>query len=168
MKRALWLLTLLPLAAWAGDHLKVGAAAPDFSLPSSTGKTVKLSDHLGKQNVVLAFFPKAFTGGCTKEMSAYRDMHAQFSDAHAQIYGISMDAVETQTKFAESLKTPFPLLSDKEGSVAKAYGVAGEGYANRVTFVIGKDGKIAQTIEGRDAIDPSSALAACPRPPSGK
>jgi peroxiredoxin Q/BCP len=97
-------------------------------------------------------------------MSAYRDMHARFADADAQVLGISMDDIETQTKFAESLKTPFPLLADKEGTVAKAYGVAGDGYANRVTFVIGKDGKVAQTIEGREAIDPSSALSACARP----
>jgi peroxiredoxin Q/BCP len=99
-------------------------------------------------------------------MSAYRDMHVRFVDANAQVLGISMDDIETQTKFAESLKTPFPLLADKEGTVAKAYGVAGEGYANRVTFVIGKDGKVTQVIEGREAIDPSSALTACARPPS--
>src|SRR5262245_35705604 len=100
-------------------------------------------------------------------MSAYRDLHAQFADADAQVLGISMDDIETQTKFAESLKTPFPLLADKEGKVATAYGVAGEGYANRVTFVIGKDGKIVHTIEGRDAIDPNSALSACARPSGG-
>ena len=94
-------------------------------------------------------------------------MHTRFADANAQVLGISMDDIETQTKFAESLKTPFPLLADKDGNVAKAYGVAGDGYANRVTFVIGKDGKIVHSVEGRDAIDPSSALAACPRP-SGK
>jgi peroxiredoxin Q/BCP len=98
-------------------------------------------------------------------MSAYRDLHARFADANAQVLGISTDDIETQTKFAESLKTPFPLLADKEGAVARAYGVAGEGYANRVTFVIGKDGKVAQTIEGREAIDPASALTACARPP---
>lgn len=97
-------------------------------------------------------------------MSAYRDMHARFADADAQVLGISMDDIETQTKFAESLKTPFPLLADKDGTVAKAYGVAGVGFANRVTFVVGKDGRIAHTIEGRDAIDPGSALSACARP----
>ena len=97
-------------------------------------------------------------------MSAFRDMHSQFADADAQVLGISMDDVDTQTKFAESLKTPFPLLADVGGNVAKAYGVAGDGYANRVTFVIDKDGKIVHTVEGKDAIDPSSALSACPRP----
>jgi peroxiredoxin len=97
-------------------------------------------------------------------MSAYRDMNARFADADAQVLGISMDDLETQTRFAESLKTPFPLLADSGGTVAKAYGVAGDGYANRVTFVIGRDGKIVQTVEGRDAIDPTSALSACPKP----
>lgn len=99
-------------------------------------------------------------------MSAFRDMHAQFADADAQVLGISIDSVETITKFAESLKTPFPILADADGAVAKAYGVAGETYARRVTFVIGKDGKIAKTVEGKDAIDPSSALSACRAPAS--
>lgn len=164
MKRCLTaFLAFLPTAALCAS-LKVGDTAPIFSLPASTGKTVTLAEFHGKQTVVLAFFPKAFTGGCTKEMSAYRDMHAQFAGADSQILGISMDDVATQTKFAESLKTPFPLLADVGGEVAKAYGVAGDGYANRVTFVIDKDGKIVQTVEGRDAIDPGSALSACPRP----
>src|SRR6185436_18770236 len=107
-----------------------------FSLPASTGQTVNLADYLGKNTVVLAFFPKAFTGGCTKEMSGLRDTHDQFAEADAKILGISMDNVETQTKFADSLKTPFPLLADPEGKVARANGVYNEaGYANRVTFV---------------------------------
>ena len=76
-----------------------------------------------------------------------------------------MDNLETQTKFADSLKTPFPLLSDADGAVARAYGVYNEaGYASRVTFVIGKDGKIAKVFEGRDALDPAPALGACQKP----
>src|SRR5262245_47031526 len=122
-------------------ELQLGEAARPFSLSASTGQTVKLSDYLGKKTVVLAFFPKAFTSGCTKEMSGLRDNHTQLTEADTQVFGISADNVETQTKFAESLKLPFPLLADPEVTVAKAYGVANEkGYANRVTFVIGKDG----------------------------
>src|SRR5438105_9658754 len=95
-------------------------------------------------------------------MSGLRDSFAQFSGADAQVLGISMDTLETQTKFAESLKSPFPLLADPEGTAAKAYGVANPaGYANRVTFVIGKDGKIASVVEGKDAIDPAATLSAC-------
>jgi peroxiredoxin Q/BCP len=100
-------------------------------------------------------------------MSAFRDMISRFADADAQVLGISMDTLETQTKFAESLKSPFPLLADPEGTVARAYGVANDaGYANRVTFVIGKDGKIAKVFEGKDALDPTGALGAC-HPASG-
>ena len=81
-----------------------------------------------------------------------------------------MDNLETQTKFAESLTLPFPLLADPEGVAAKAYGVANPaGYANRVTFVIEKDGKISKVIEGKDAIDPTLTLSACQKPaPSGE
>lgn len=95
-------------------------------------------------------------------MSGLRDVHAQFADADAQVLGVSMDSLDTQTKFAESLKLPFPLLADPEGVAAKAYGVANPaGYANRVTFVIGKDGKVTSVIEGKDAIDPTATLSAC-------
>jgi peroxiredoxin Q/BCP len=97
-------------------------------------------------------------------MSAFRDRHAEFADADAQVLGVSMDDLATQTKFADSLKLPFPLLSDEKGETARAYGVAGDGYAKRVTFVIGKDGKVVDVVEGGEAIDPSGALMACKRP----
>jgi thioredoxin-dependent peroxiredoxin len=148
----------------AAPRPAVGQAAPAFEAASTQGGQVRLADHLGKRAVVLAFFPKAFTGGCTKEMTAFRDRYAEFASAGAQVLGISMDDLETQKKFAESLKTPFPLLSDPSGTVAKAYGVAKEGYAERVTFVINKEGKVVQVIEGRDAIDPAGALGACTKP----
>ena len=95
-------------------------------------------------------------------MSGLRDVQAQFTDADAQVLGVSMDTLETQTKFAESLTLPFPLLADPEGVAAKAYGVANPaGYANRVTFVIGKDGKVSKVLEGKEALDPAPALSAC-------
>lgn len=95
-------------------------------------------------------------------MSAFRDRFAEFAEAGAQVLGISMDDIETQKRFAEELKTPFPLLADPEGKVAQAYAVANpQGFANRVTFVIGKDGQILKVIEGKDALDPAGALAAC-------
>ena len=89
-------------------------------------------------------------------------MGAKFADADAQVLGISADDLDTQKKFADSLKLPFPLLADKDGTMAKAYGVFTEGYADRVTFVIGSDGKIVKVVSGRDAIDPAGALTACP------
>jgi peroxiredoxin Q/BCP len=96
-------------------------------------------------------------------MSAFRDKHAEFVDTDAQVLGISMDDLDTQTRFAESLKAPFPLLSDADGKIAEAFGVKGQGYAERVTFVIGKDGKVAAVFEGKDALDPAGALQACQR-----
>ncbi len=94
-------------------------------------------------------------------MSGLRDSKAQFDDSSAQVLGVSLDDLETQTKFAESLKLPFPLLSDKDGKAATAYRVKGEMWANRTTFVIDETGKITSIIEGRDAIDPAAAVAAC-------
>lgn len=95
-------------------------------------------------------------------MSAFRDQHSGFAGADAQVLGVSTDDVDTQKKFAESLSLPFPLLADPDKKAARAYGVlALLGYANRVTFVIDKDGKVTKVLEGKDAIDPSGALAAC-------
>jgi len=98
-------------------------------------------------------------------MSAFRDRFSEFADVDAQVLGISMDTLETQKKFADSLKLPFPLLADPDGAVARAYGVAADGYAKRVTFVIGKDSKVVAVFEGPKALDPSGAVGAC-RPPS--
>ncbi len=98
-------------------------------------------------------------------MSAFRDRYSEFADAGAQVLGVSMDTAETQAKFAESLKAPFPLLADADGSVSKAYGVWNEaGYASRVTFVIGKDGKVLGAFEGKEALDPAGALSSCRAP----
>jgi peroxiredoxin len=99
-------------------------------------------------------------------MSAFRDSNTDFAGADAQVLGVSMDDLETQKKFQESLKTPFPLLADPKGVAAAAYGVKtetpkGDVFAARVTFIIGKDGKVIKVVEGRDAIDPASALSAC-------
>lgn len=95
-------------------------------------------------------------------MSAFRDQHSGFAGADAQVLGVSVDDLETQKKFALSLTLPFPLLADSDKKAAEAYGVlSAAGYANRVTFVIGKDGKVTKVLEGKDAIDPSGALTAC-------
>jgi peroxiredoxin Q/BCP len=97
-------------------------------------------------------------------MSAYRDRYSEFAGT-AQVLGVSMDKLETQAKFAEALKAPFPLLADADGTISKAYGVWNEGgYASRVTFVIDRDGKVRAVFEGKDALDPAGALAACPKP----
>ena len=145
--------------------LKVGDTAPDFTLPSTGSGPVKLSGLRGK-NVVLAFFPAAFSGGCTKEMLGYQANIAKFEGIEAQVYAISTDNVSSLKAFGESVKASFPFLSDfAKREVSAAYGVlmADRGIANRATFVIDKDGKIQHIEEGNGAIDPTGAEAACSR-----
>lgn len=160
MLNALLLLLLIPLQSDL-PALKVGDVAPPFSLPASSGNTVRLSEFKGKKTVVLAFFPKAFTGGCTKEMTSLRDHQATFDESGAQILGVSMDSLATQTRFAQSLKLTFPILSDSRGETATAYRVKGALWANRTTFVIDRGGKITTILEGKDALDPGLVVAAC-------
>ncbi len=146
-------------------HLKVGDTAPDFQLSSSTGKPLKLSDYRGKQSVVLAFFPAAFTGGCTKEMTAYTAEIAKFRDAGAQVLAISTDNQPTLNHWAGELKSDYPYLSDFMRKVSTDYGVLipERGIANRTTFVIDKEGKIQHIDEGNAAVDISGAATACSR-----
>ena len=94
-------------------------------------------------------------------MSGLRDHQEQFTDGGAQVLGVSLDDLETQTKFADSLTLPFPLLSDKDGKAATAYRVKGAMWANRTTFVIDEAGLITAILEGKDAIDPAATLSAC-------
>jgi peroxiredoxin len=147
-------------------HLKVGDMAPDFTLPSTAGKPVKLSDFRGQKNVVLAFYPAAFTGGCTKEMQAYQFGLDKFEGAETQVFGLSTDNSPSQKRFAEDLKVTFPMLSDfATREVSKDYGVLmpTRGVANRTTFVVDKAGKIQHIDEGTAAIDISGAATACSR-----
>jgi len=147
-------------------HLKVGDTAPDFDLPSTKGGRVKLSGFRGKSPVVLAFFPAAFTGGCTKEMLAYQASLAKFQGHTAQVFGISGDNTPSQSEFAKQLKLEFPLLSDfASRETMAAYGVlmSGRGVSNRATFVVDGDGKIVHIDEGSAAIDISGAETACSR-----
>jgi peroxiredoxin len=154
----------LGCAALASGHKpQVGEEAPLVALDATTGSKVTLSDYRGKQTVVLAFFPKAFTGGCTKEMANWGQVFEKLGASDAKIFGVSTDDLETQKKFAASLSLPFPLLADPDGIAAKAYGILAVGYAVRTTFVIGADGKVLKVVDGSDAIDPSPALEACAR-----
>jgi peroxiredoxin len=163
---ALALAASFSLSAQTKTHLKVGDTAPDFTLPSTAGKPVKLSDFRGQKNVVLAFYPAAFTGGCTKEMQAYALGIDKFEGANTQVFGVSTDNTPSQKRFAEDLKVNFPMLSDfANRKVAKEYGVLMEdrGIANRTTFVVDKDGKIQHIEEGTAAVDISGAANACSR-----
>ncbi len=146
-------------------HLKVGDLAPEFTLPSTTGSDFTLSDFRGKKNVVLAFFPKAFTSGCTKEMTAYQAGIGEFSGVEAQVLAVSTDKVDTLKRWSTELKASFPMLSDANRKVSGQYGVlAGVlGFANRTTFVIDTEGRIQHIEEGSAALDPTGAATACKR-----
>ena len=144
--------------------LKVGDQAPDFTLPATTGGKVKLSDYQGKKNVVLAFFPGAFTAGCTKEMTAYQLDYAKFEGTETQVFGVSTDNTPSQGAFAEKLGVAFPLLSDfVDRHVSMAYGVFNPERAmdTRVTFIIDKTGKIVYMEQGK--VDTLGAGEVCSR-----
>lgn len=127
------------------DMPKVGDQAPDFSVAASNGTTVHLKDYAGKGNIVLYFYPKDDTPGCTKEACGIRDTFGEFKGLNAIVFGVSFDSVESHKKFIEKYKLPFVLLADTDKKVAKTYGVATDSspVASRVTFVIDKQGKIA-------------------------
>ena len=140
---ALALLALAPAAARAGE-LGPGDKAPDFALQSTDGKTVKLADFAGKRGVVLAWFPKAFTPGCTEELGSFKDAEADLAKSGAAVFMVSFDTPEKNAEFAKSLDAKLPLLSDVKGDVANAYGVSalGGAYAKRWTFYVDRDGVI--------------------------
>jgi peroxiredoxin Q/BCP len=161
--RALLLVPLL-LAACSGPtrELRVGDAAPDFTLPDTDGHDVSLKGLLQQGPVIVAFFPKAFTSGCTREMTAYGTRHGEVAERGASILGISTDDMETLRRFRESVGAPFPMLSDGGGKVAQLYTGTKVGLANRATFVVGRDGTITRITRGSDAIDPGGDIASCP------
>jgi peroxiredoxin Q/BCP len=143
----------------------IGTVAPDFTLPATTGGSISLSGFRGKKNVVLAFFPKAFTGGCTKEAQGFQADIQKFEAGGNQVLMVSTDDLETLGRWAESLKAAFPMLSDADGKVAEAYGVMtpGRKMAARATFIIDRAGVIREVQQGGEAIDTTGALAACAR-----
>ncbi|HOK47344.1 MAG TPA: redoxin domain-containing protein [Bryobacteraceae bacterium] len=145
--------------------LKVGDMAPDFSLRSTTGQEVRLSDFRGKRNVVLAFFPAAFTGGCTKEVNGYQAGIQKFANMDTEVFAISTDNLPTLRHWAEEQKLSYPLLSDFMRNVSAQYGVLipEAGLAYRTTFVIDKEGRIRHIEQGNSAIDPTGAELACSR-----
>ncbi|MBS1995460.1 MAG: peroxiredoxin [Cyanobacteria bacterium SZAS LIN-2] len=124
-------------------EVKLGEAAPDFALPDSDGKTVKLSDFKGQKVLVVYFYPKDETSVCTKESCTFRDRYEALKSAGAEVIGISSDTSESHKKFAEHHKLPFILLADEGGKVRKEWGVKGLlGVPGRTTFVVDKEGII--------------------------
>ena len=144
------------MTAQGAAELKVGDMAPDFTLPGTDGKTHKLSEYRGKQAVVVAWFPRAFTTGCTIECKSLAENGDKIRRYNVAYFMASVDALEENIKFAkatsvklgekvvEKKEADFPMLSDADKSVAKAYGVLNErGTASRWTFYIDRNGRIA-------------------------
>ncbi|WP_117215395.1 peroxiredoxin [Allorhizocola rhizosphaerae] len=125
-------------------QVRVGDPAPDFELPSHSGQTVRLGDFRGKSAVVLFFYPKDNTRGCTAEVCAFRDSYEVFAEAGAEVVGVSSDSVGSHERFAGQHNLQFHLLSDAGGRVRRAYGVASTlGFIpGRVTFVIDREGVV--------------------------
>ena len=125
--------------------LQPGDLAPDFELAGSDGCTHRLSDSRGREAVVLAWFPKAFTGGCTAECESLRRSSPALHRFAAKWLGDSTDRAATNQNFARSLGVDYPILSDPDGAAARAYGVlGGSGFPERWTFYIGADGRILE------------------------
>jgi peroxiredoxin Q/BCP len=123
----------------------VGDVAPDFTLPSQSGEEVSLRDFIGrKRAIVLFFYPKDDTPGCTKEACSFRDGYEQFEELQAEVIGISSDSVRSHERFVEKYGLPFVLLSDEGGEVRKLYGVPNTLglFPGRVTYVIDEEGVV--------------------------
>ena len=130
----------------------IGKPAPDFTLPSTTGENISLKQFKGKKTVVLYFYPKDETPGCTREACDFRDQFAEFEKHNTVILGVSSDGMESHQHFREKQRLPFPLLADEDTAVSKMYGVYKQKNLygkksmgiERTTFVIDRTGRIAQ------------------------
>ena len=124
--------------------LQVGEVAPDFELPASSNHTIQLSDYRGAKNVLLAFYPFAFSPVCSLQLPGLQQQLGQFKSLNTEVLGISVDSKHSSAAFAEHLHLEFPLISDFNREITRAYGVLREGgFAERALFVIDKTGRIA-------------------------
>lgn len=126
--------------------LAVGTKAPDFQTKDTHGNQVQLSDYAGK-TVILYFYPKDDTPGCTKEACSFRDSYADYQGKDIVVLGVSTDDEASHQQFTSKFNLPFPLLADVDGSITKAYDVDGGGYAKRVTYVIDGNGVITKVYD---------------------
>ncbi|QIL74442.1 MULTISPECIES: peroxiredoxin [Hymenobacter] len=125
--------------------LQIGDQAPDFTLPTTTGATFRLAEQRGQRAIVLYFYPKDDTPGCTAQACSFRDQYEDFQDLGAEVIGISSDSEASHQKFTQKHRLPFPLLADESGKVRKLYEVPRAMLGilpGRVTFVIDKEGVI--------------------------
>ena len=128
---------------------KVGDRAPSFSLPDQSGTTINLDDMIGKKPIVLYFYPKDDTPGCTKESCAFRDSYEVFQDAGAEVIGISGDSSASHEKFAAKYNLPFTLLADTGNKVRSLYGVPATLFIlpGRVTYIIDQKGIVQRIFD---------------------
>jgi len=154
MKMKLLLTTLLASAISAfADSPKAGDTAPVFIGKDQDGKEFKLADHIGKKIILLYFYPKDFTGGCTKEACGFRDRMGDLQTNNVEVVGVSHDSVESHKKFAVENKLNFTLIADPEGKIIAAYDAKMNllAMSRRVSFLIGLDGKIIHVTDALGA-----------------
>ena len=137
------------------DKVKVGSVAPNFTLPSQSGEMVSLEHFLGHKPVVLFFYPKDDSPGCTKQVCAFRDDYEEFGKLDAEVIGISSDSVESHRSFAARHRLPYALVSDEGGEVRRLYGVPNTLglFPGRVTYVIDKKGVVRHIFSSQVGID---------------
>jgi thioredoxin-dependent peroxiredoxin len=137
------------------DSVSVGSKVPDFTLPSQWGEMVNLRDFLGSKPVVLFFYPKDDTPGCTKQACAFRDDYEKFGKLDAEVIGISSDSVESHKRFASKHDLPFTLLSDEKGKVRRLYGVPSTFglFPGRVTYVIDEEGVVRHVFSSQLSVE---------------
>ncbi len=160
MSRWWWLLLAIPLLGVLGywlltarTHLKIGDTAPEFSLVGSDGQTHRLSELRGR-TVILAWYPRAFTPGCTSECKSLAASGKQLDELNVAYFAASTDTAEKNSDFAKSIGANYPILSDPSGEAATAYGVKTPfGFANRTTFVIDGAGIIRHIENSVDTAD---------------
>jgi len=135
--------------------VKIGDVAPDFSLPSQMGDNVTLSEYFGKTNIVLYFYPKDESPGCTREACKFRDSYQELVNLGAEVIGVSAQSIESHKSFATHHGLPFLLLSDKDNKVRKLYGVpASLGLLpGRVTYIIDKKGIVRQIFSSQTQVE---------------
>ena len=137
------------------DRVSVGSKAPDFTLPSQSGEMVNVKDLLGNKPVVLFFYPKDDTPGCTRQACTFRDEYEEFGKLDAEVIGISSDSVDSHRSFARRHDLPFTLLSDEGGKVRRLYGVQKSFglFPGRVTYVIDEEGIVRHVFSSQLGVE---------------
>jgi len=137
------------------DRVDVGSKAPDFTLPSQSGQMLSLNDFLGEKPVVLFFYPKDNTPGCTKQACVFRDNYEVFRERDAEVIGISSDSIESHRGFAAKHDLPYTMLSDEDKKVRKLYGVPNTLglFPGRVTYIIDREGIVRHVFSSQLGVE---------------